>query len=319
MRSAGDGAIRIEGVTKKYRDFKALDGISLEVAQGDIFGYIGPNGAGKTTTIKIIVGLLKDFEGDVTVSGHSVRTEGASISKLLGYLPQKAEFQEWRTVDHALRTFGRLSGVDGPDLEARIKEVLDMVGILKFRHRKINQLSGGTAQKVGMAQAILHRPEILVLDEPMAGLDPESRYMFKEIFREISRRDGTTILLSSHILSDLEDVGSRIGILNGGKVMHTGTIDDLRRRMIMAKEIDLVLSKTPGSPPAIETIAGVKDVAIQQGDRYTIHLEDGVDPDDVTDRLLTMLASNGCKVRSIRPLSPTLEQLYMRFLGGGES
>lgn len=319
MSTGNDSVIKIEGISKSYRDFKALDGVQFDVRRGEIFGYIGPNGAGKTTTIKIIVGLMKDFGGDVVISGNSVRGDGAKISKLLGYLPQQAAFQEWRTVDHALQTFGRLSGLAGPDLESRIKEVLDMVGILEFRHKKINQLSGGTVQKVGMAQAILHRPEILILDEPMAGLDPASRYMFKRIFRDICRKDGTTIFFSSHILSDLEDVGDRIGILNGGRMMHIGTIADLRSRMMVAKEIALELSKKPVHLPALESVAGVAGVSSLSEDRYSVHLREGADSDEVTDLLVKSLTDSGCKIRSISPVTPTLEQLYIRLLGGGDA
>lgn len=319
MGSAGESIVSIENVSKMYRDFKALDSVQLDVRRGEIFGYIGPNGAGKTTTIKIIVGLMKDFEGDVRIAGHSVRSDGEKIHKLLGYLPQQAAFQEWRTVDHALQTFGRLSGLSGPDLESRIKEVLEMVRIPEFRHKKINQLSGGTVQKVGMAQAILHRPEILILDEPMAGLDPASRYMFKGIFRDICRKEGTTIFFSSHILSDLQDIGDRIGILNGGRMMHIGTIDDLRSRMMVAKEIDLVLSKTPARPPVMDSLEGVSKVEDLGENHYSLHLEDGADADDVTYRLLRLLFDSDCRVRSLTPVSPTLEQLYMRLLGGGEA
>ena len=319
MGATGESIIEIDGVSKMYKAFKALDNVQFDVRRGEIFGYIGPNGAGKTTTIKIIVGLLRDFGGEVSIAGHSVRTDGAKVSQLLGYLPQQAAFQEWRTVDHALKTFGRLSGLQGPGLESRIKEVLDLIGILELRHKKVNQLSGGTAQKVGMAQAILHRPEILVLDEPMAGLDPASRYTFKRLFQDICRKDGTTILFSSHILSDLEDIGDRIGILNGGKMMHIGTVDDLRSRMKVAKEIDLVLSRTPPQRPPIESIDGVEGVEQPEEDRYSVHLRDGADADDVMDGLLRLLSKSGCRVRSASPVTPTLEQLYMRLLGGGEA
>lgn len=317
--TAGESVITVDGVSKMYRDFKALDRVNLDVRKGEIFGYIGPNGAGKTTTIKILVGLLRDFEGEVTISGHSVREESDRIHRLLGYLPQQAAFQEWRTVDHALQTFGRLSGLSGPELETRIRDVLDMVGISEVRHKKINQLSGGTVQKVGMAQAVLHRPEILILDEPMAGLDPASRYMFKKIFRDICRKEGTTIVFSSHILSDLQDVGDRIGILNGGKMMHIGTVDDLRSRMMVAKEIDIVLSKTPHQLPKLESVEGVAKVSALGENHYSVHLTDGVDADDVTHRLLRLLSDSDCHIRSIMPVSPTLEQLYMRLLGGGEA
>lgn len=319
MQSNSDGFVEIRNLTKRFKSFRALDGVNISVRRGEVFGYIGPNGAGKTTTIKVAVGLISDFEGDVRISGRSVREDGQDVYKLLGYLPQKAAFQEWRTVDHALTTLGTLSGLSGADLERRIKEVLDLVGLAEVRHKKISKLSGGTVQKVGLAQAILHEPELLVLDEPMGGLDPASRYMFKNLFRDLARKNGTTVFLSSHILSDLEDVGDRIGILNGGRLMHVGTVDDLRGRLQMATAIDLVLSRACDRLPDLGKTDGVTRVDSVGPNAYRLSLRDANIADDVTNAILESLVKAGCRVRSMTPVTPTLEELYMRFLGGGES
>jgi ABC-2 type transport system ATP-binding protein len=317
MQSESEGFVDVQGVTKRYKQFMALDDVRFNVRKGEIFGYIGPNGAGKTTTIKVMVGLLRDFEGDVRISGHSIRENGNEIHRLLGYLPQKAAFQEWRTVDHALTTFGRLSGLGENEIDRRIKDVLDVVGIREARHKRIVQLSGGTVQKVGLAQAIIHQPELLILDEPMAGLDPESRYMFKNLFRELARKNGTTVLLSSHILSDLQDVGDRIGILNGGRLMHIGTVEDLRRRLQMATEIDLVLSATDRTVPNLDGIDGIDHVKELGPNAFRIFLTDSKLLDDVTNQILNTMLKTKCRVRSVNPVSPSLEELYMKFLGGG--
>lgn len=317
MQGSSDGFMEVQNLTKRFKQFVALDGVGFSVRRGEVFGYIGPNGAGKTTTIKVAVGLLRDFEGDVRISGRSVRQDGQDIHKLLGYLPQKAAFQEWRTVDHALTTFGKLSGLNEPDLGRRIREVLDLVGIADVRHKKISKLSGGTAQKVGLAQAILHEPELLILDEPMAGLDPASRYMFKNLFRDLARKNGTTVFLSSHILSDLQDVGDRIGILNGGRLMHIGTVDDLRRRLQMATGIDIVLSDADSKLPKLDGIEGVVGVDAHGPNSFRISLRDADIADDVTNKVLEVVVKSGCRIRSITPVTPTLEELYMKFLGGG--
>jgi len=317
MQASSEGFMEVQNLTKRFKQFVALDGVEFSVRRGEIFGYIGPNGAGKTTTIKVAVGLLRNFEGDVSISGHSVRHDGQEIYKLLGYLPQKAAFQDWRTVDHALTTFGKLSGLNEPDLGRRIKEVLDLMGIADIRHKKISQLSGGTVQKVGLAQAILHEPELLILDEPMAGLDPASRYMFKNLFRDLARKNGTTVFLSSHILSDLQDVGDRIGILNGGRLMHIGTVEDLRRRLQMATEIDLVLSGKGSKLPALEGIDGIEHMDETGPNAYRIFLRNADITDQVTNQVLVALVKSKCMVKSITPVTPTLEELYIRFLAGG--
>ena len=154
--------IEFSNVSKSYKDVLALDDISFTIQKGEIFGYIGPNGAGKTTTIKIIVGLIRDFKGDVFVNRNNVISSKKNLHDMIGYHPQEAGFQEWRTVDHAFKTFGRLSGLKSEHLEDRIHEILDLVGLADFRYKKIVHLSGGMFQKLRLGQALLHEPEILI-------------------------------------------------------------------------------------------------------------------------------------------------------------
>lgn len=310
-----DCIAEFERVTKSYGDIRALNNITFSVRQGEIFGYIGPNGAGKTTTIKILVGLIKNFGGLARVaSGDS----GAHSDRALGYLPQHAAFQEWRTVDHSLTTLGRLSGMSAQEVRKRIPEVLDLLGIADIRNRKIVHLSGGTIQKVGMAQAILHGPDFLVLDEPMAGLDPASRYQFKKVFRQLSK-DGTTILFSSHILSDVQDVANRIGIVSHGTLIHEGTLEELRHRLVVPKDIDVMLSRDSGRWKELESVPGVASVELIEKGRMTVHLTQDADIDASIDGLVRELLDGGSKIRSIYPVNPNLEQLYVQFVTGGAS
>ena len=181
FRVDGDALVVLRGVSKTYGQFQALDDVSFAIRAGEVFGYIGPNGAGKTTTMKILIGLITDFQGDVAIGGCRIPQQIGEAHKLLGYLPQNVAFQEWRTVDQALLTFGRLSGLTDTQLEGRIPALLDLLSLSDVRHKKISQLSGGMAQKVGLAQALLHEPKLLVLDEPLGGLDPLSRHQLKEI------------------------------------------------------------------------------------------------------------------------------------------
>ena len=303
----------LERVTKSYGKFQALSVITFSVNEGEVFGYIGPNGAGKTTTIKILVGLIRDFGGKATIASNGSR---AQSDRALGYLPQHAAFQEWRTVDHALTTLGRLSGMSVQEVDKRIPEVLELLGITDTRQRKVVHLSGGTIQKVGMAQAILHDPDFLVLDEPMAGLDPASRYQFKKVFRQLSK-DGTTILFSSHILSDVQDVADRIGIISHGALIHEGTLQELRLRLKVPKDVDIVLSRDSGRWEELQGIQGV--VTIDQIDkgRLVVHLAPDADLDASIDDMIRKLVDGGSKIRSINPVNPNLEQLYVQFVSGG--
>jgi ABC-2 type transport system ATP-binding protein len=304
----------LEGVSKSYGTHRAISDISLGVRRGEIFGYTGPNGAGKTTTIKILVGLIKEYEGTMSIGSNR---SGGTSERTLGYLPQHAAFQEWRTVGQALTTFGRLSRMTSQDIERRVPQVLDLLGISETRDRKIVHLSGGTIQKVGMAQAILHEPEFLVLDEPMAGLDPASRYQFKNVFRQLAK-DGTTILFSSHILSDVQDIASRVGITSRGKLTHVGTLNDLKERLKIPKDVEVILSKDANLWKELEHMEGVKGIDRFESGRFVIHLVPEADLDASIDRLMRSLLDGGSKIRSIYPIIPNLEQLYFQFVTQGE-
>ena len=310
--------LQLENVKKSYRDVLALDEISFGIRKGEIFGYIGPNGAGKTTTIKIMVGLIKDFSGDVLLDGVRVKADAEAVQRILGYLPQKAAFQDWRTVEQALSTFGRLSGMRREDIAMRIPKVLDLLGIPETRTRKIIHLSGGTMQKVGMAQAILHDPRLLVLDEPMSGLDPASRYQFKEIFKSL-RDQGTTIFFSSHILGDVQDIADRIGILDRGRMLHVGTFDELRGHLVVPKDVEVVLSGEWRKDLPAEVSAMLTALDQLGPNRLLAHVKAEVDLDDAIDALIDSLRRKGYHIRSIHHVVPDLEQLYVQLFGGARA
>jgi ABC-2 type transport system ATP-binding protein len=305
--------LEIDSVTKRYGNFVALKDISFSVRSGEIFGYIGPNGAGKTTTIKILVGLLTEFEGDVRFQGRSIRDNKMLINKELGYLPQNIGFQEWRTVDHALTTFGRLSRISENDLESRIKTALERVGISDLRHKKINQLSGGTVQKVGMAQAILHQPSVLVLDEPMAGLDPTARFEFKRIFQDL-RKEGSTIFFSSHILNDVQDLADQIGFLSNGHLGYVGSMQEIEERVKVPKQVEVVLAS--GSRPWSETgpREGIEVIGQPEPGRFIVCLAPRADIDQVVDIIIKDMMAQGCRIHKIAPIVPTLEDIYINYL-----
>ena len=305
-------------ISKKYKGFPALDSVSFKVRKGDIFGYIGPNGAGKTTTIKILVGLLRDFEGSVYFDGHPLNGNRVEFQKRLGYLPQGVAFQEWRTVNHALTTFGRLSGLDKNELEHRIEEVLRIVRLSDVRHKKITHLSGGMVQRLGLAQAILHNPSLLILDEPLSGLDPASRYQVRNIVRELAK-SGTTIFFSSHILSDVQDLATRIGILNQGRIIRVGTVDELKSHFSVTNDLHVELSHDSGRWKVLESLAGVISISQSSPKQLLVSFNTDVDMDASIHAVIQGLIDSGCRIRSLYPLSPNLEQVYLKLVGGGEA
>ncbi len=288
--AVNDEFVVIRNLTKDYSSFRALENVSLSIKKGEIFGYIGPNGAGKTTTMKILIGLITDFRGEVLIGGYQVPKQKDEIHRLLGYLPQSVAFQEWRTVDHALKIFGKLSGLKDEELEARIPEVLDLVSLTDVRHKKISQLSGGMTQKVGLAQALLHNPKMLVLDEPLGGLDPLSRHQLKNIVLELGRK-GTTILFSSHILSDVQDVADRIGILSHGHLKQVGTLNELKSQLNPQKVVEVLLSYANDKWQEFKSIKNVNDVEQVSPGRVLVNLVAEADADEVIDNIIQSIAS----------------------------
>jgi len=304
-----------ENVSKSYGRLPALESVSFNIEQGEIFGFIGPNGAGKTTTIKILVGLLTDFAGRVTVEGRAMPDERLALTRTIGYMPQNVAFQEWRTVEQALVTFGRLSGLDRIGLAARIPQVLEDVGLSDVRSKRIIHLSGGMVQKLGIAQALLHEPRFVILDEPLSGLDPGSRIRTKSLMKRLSGA-GTTVFFSSHILSDVQDVAHRIGIIAKGRMLDIATLEELKSRFSARNVMEIVLSHDAGTWKDAGAVSGVERLE-QAGDgRLLLYFVPRADEDETINLVTQSLIGKGNKIRSFKLLAPSLDDLYLRLVQG---
>jgi len=308
--------VQIKNLSKKYKDILALNNVSFDIKKGEIFGYIGPNAAGKTTTIKILVGLLNKTSGQVFINGYEMPDQKEQAHKFIGYLPQQVTFQQWRTLNHTLITFAKLSGMQKNRIQPRIDELLEIMKIIKLKNKKINKLSGGTIQKVGIIQAILHNPSLLILDEPLDGLDPEGRYQVKQIFKELSK-NGTTIFFSSHILSDVQDVATKICIIDWGKILKIGALDELKSEFIKEKKIEIVLSKKSDKFKDINKLRGIQNIIEESDKKFLININKNVSYDEVIHNIIKTLLKNECHIRSITPVTPTLDEVYQYYLGKG--
>ncbi len=316
MTENSDGAfIEFKNVSKNYKNIRALENISFMVEKGDIFGYIGPNGSGKTTTIKIIVGLIQDFEGEVLIRSKRVRKIRKDIHKILGYLPQEAGFQRWRTVSGILNTFGMLSGLPRNTLKKRIQDILELVGLEDVKNKKITHLSGGMVQKLRLAQALLHKPELLILDEPLSGLDPTSRYQVKKIIKELAD-EGKTIFLSSHILSDVQNIATRIGILNHGKIMKVGRPKDLQRDFKVGNDLEIIFSEGSKQCNDLDKVPGVESIEIINTNKLIAHLSPNSNIDECINTILAKILEQKCYIRNFNLLEPSLEEVYLKYVGG---
>ena len=301
--------IEFSAVRKHYGAVKALDGISFRVERGEVFGFIGPNGAGKTTSIKILTGMVREYDGSVLIDGKPLESERASFHRRVGYLPQTAGFQEWRTVRHALDTFGRLSGIVHPELGRRIDAVANRLGLVRELDRRIVLLSGGMQQRLRFAQAILHEPEIVIFDEPLSGLDPSSRAELKRTIRELASQDHT-IVLTSHVLSDVEDLATRIAIIDRGAIRDIGTREELCDRHNVATLVEV---RGIGAVEHADAFASLSSVAGSRGSADALVLE--IDPqtnvDDALHEIMRTIVERRLTVRSVRHLQPSLEEVYL--------
>jgi len=222
-------AIELQGLTKRFpliwkrRVLQALDHLDLTVRKGEVFGLLGPNGSGKSTTMKLILGLLRPTSGKAEIFGH--RAGSMEARRRLGFLPENPYFYKFLRGDETLRFYGKLSGMGGKVLEGRIEELLDLVGLASSQDRPLSSYSKGMLQRIGLAQALLHDPDLLLLDEATAGVDPLGAHDIKELIRELRRR-GKTIVFSSHLLEEVEAVADRVAILHLGRKVVEGPLSD---------------------------------------------------------------------------------------------
>lgn len=223
-------AIRIQGLTKDFSigmrgvKLRAVDGLDLSVGDNEIFGLLGPNGSGKSTTIKIILGLLEASAGTCEIYGKASRTVAARHS--VGFLPEAPYFYRYLSGRELVRFYARVCGVRRADIDRQVDSVIDLVGMSESAHRRVGTYSKGMLQRIGLAQAIVHDPQLIILDEPTAGVDPLGSAAIAEMIRELKRR-GKTILLSSHLLAQIEGLCDRVAILHRGKLVREGRVDDL--------------------------------------------------------------------------------------------
>ncbi|MBN8644313.1 MAG: ABC transporter ATP-binding protein [Planctomycetes bacterium] len=244
-----------QGLTKLFKDFwlrdraRAVDGINFEVRRGEVFGLLGPNGSGKSTTIKMILGLLRKTSGRLAVFGKS--PQDVSIKKRIGYLPEESYLYPFLNARETLDYYAKLFQLDGAVRRRRIDELLDMVGLSNVQHRQVREYSKGMQRRIGIAQALINDPELLILDEPTTGLDPIGNRQVKDLIDMLGRR-GKTIILSSHLLSDVEDCVDRLVILYGGKIRAEGTCDSL-----LESREKVVLETDALDPQTIGEINGV--------------------------------------------------------------
>ncbi len=299
--------IEIKNVNKFYGYQKVLDDVSFDVKPGEILGFLGPNGAGKTTTMKIITGYIGMDSGDVVIDGKSVKTGETKSS--IGYLPENNPlYLDMPVVDY-LRFSAKLQGVEKGNIENKVREMIKLTGLNKEKHKLIGELSKGFRQRVGLAQALIHDPEILILDEPTTGLDPNQIIEIRELIKELGKEK--TVILSTHILPEVEATCDRILIINKGKIVANGTSKDLRQQAegnsllkikLEVPENDTVLEK-------IKELPSVEDVSVVNNEtgRFDVKSFKGLRSNR---EIFDLCAKNNWPIVEMIPIETKLEDVF---------
>ncbi len=269
--------IVVENITKKFGTQKAVDNVSFRVKTGEILGFLGPNGAGKSTTMRAITCFFAPNEGDIRIGGYSIHQDPEKIKKIVGYLPeQNPLYQDMPVLDY-LRFIAELHGINKTKINQRILEMVHTCGLEGEKHKKIGELSRGYKQRVGLAQVLIHDPQVLVLDEPTSGLDPNQIIEIRELIREIGREK--TVLLSSHILAEVEATCDRIIIINKGRIVADGTSDDLRKRAKNKEILKLTIEEGERNTiyKALQKLenADLVDIISQSGNTFELQSKPG--------------------------------------------
>jgi len=297
-------AISLIGVTKRYGNTLAVDDVSLEVAHGEVFGFLGPNGAGKSTIVKMILGLTYPSAGDIEVLGQPVGNVAARAE--VGYLPETFRFHDWLSASELLHFHARLGRVAADRRADRIQELLDLVGLKDRANDRLSTFSKGMMQRVGLAQALVGQPRLVILDEPTSALDPIGRRDVRDRIRELGQR-GVTVFLNSHLLSEVEQVCDRVAIINHGAVVAEGKLDEL----LSAQEIELRAGA--GAEAAVREALGKSEVRSVNG-----RLRVRVANDAETAALVQRIVEAGVPLYDVRQVGDSLEDLFVRVAERGD-
>ena len=299
----GVPAIATSGLRKAYGTRVALHDLTLAVQPGEVFGFLGPNGAGKTTAMKILLGLVRPSGGEALVFGRPPAEPAAR--RRVGYLPEHFRFQEWATGDELLHFHGRLAGMGAAERAARVPELLERVGLAGRGGERVRRYSKGMTQRLGLALALLHRPDLVLLDEPTSALDPVGRREVRELVRELAD-GGVTVFLNSHLLTEVEAVCDRVAIVSQGRVVASGPLDDLAGAVT---QLRVLLDRVDRQ--ALGLLAGHGEVARVEGTAVTL----AVETLDAAPDLARELIAAGDRLYGLVPVQRSLEDIFVDLVG----
>ena len=300
--------VQTSGLTKKFGSLVAVDHMDLSVNAGEIFGFLGPNGAGKTTTVRILCGLMMPTSGTATVVGHDVVTEPEEVKQRIGYMPQAYGLYDDLTVDENLEFFGSVYRVPRDERRKRADEILQLVRLEEFRKHYAGQLSGGMKRRLSLAVSLIHNPELLILDEPTAGIDPPLRRIFWQYFRELNKR-GVTFFINTHYMDEAE-LCDRLALISYGKLVSLGSPTELKRKAVGGERIEFVTADLPRTGEILKDSELVREIHTSDGGIQLI-VEEAA---SAIPRLTSLLREHGVEVLQVRQLQPSLEDVFIKLV-----
>jgi len=305
--------VQTSGLTKKFGSLVAVDHMDLSVKSGEIFGFLGPNGAGKTTTVRILCGLMMPTSGTATVVGHDVVTEPEEVKQRIGYMPQAYGLYDDLTVDENLEFFGSVYRVPRDERRKRADEILRLVRLEEFRKHYAGELSGGMKRRMSLAVSLIHNPQLLILDEPTAGVDPPLRRIFWQYFRELNKR-GVTFFINTHYMDEAE-LCDRLALISYGRLVSLGSPMELKRKAVGGERVEFVTADLPRTGEILKDSELVREVHTSDGGIQLI-VEEAA---SAIPRLTSLLREHGVEVLQVRQLQPSLEDVFIKLVEeGGE-
>jgi len=311
---ANDSIIDVQNLTKMYKNFTAVDSISFDVKKGEIFGLLGPNGAGKSTTLRMLSTLARPTKGTATIGGYDIVKDDTEVRKLIGIVSEKMIMYNRLTAKENLWFFGSLFNIPKDVLTKRIDELLELVQLTKWKNAQVGTFSTGMRQRMNVVRALLNRPEVLFLDEPTLGLDPQSSVEIREFIRKLNRENGTTVIITTHMMIDADLLCDRIAIVDHGKIVALYTSANLKKTVSGADTTIMKLNIPNLSSVLIEKIQALEcaDAVTQENQTELKILAHGKDS---FDNIIDAIRSNGGNISSMENLQPSLEDVFLHITG----
>lgn len=309
-----NSVIETKGLTKRYGNFTAVDSLDLTVKKGEVYGLLGPNGSGKTTTILMLLGLTEPSEGQVRVLELDPARRPLSVKARVGYLPDEVGFYGNLTARENLTYIAKLNGLSGPEAYERIDDALARMGLNEAGDKRVSQFSRGMRQRLGAAELLLKQPDIIIMDEPTLGLDPEAARRFLKIIGDL-KQDGITILLASHLLHQVQAVCDRVGLFHRGKIVLEGTVDELARQVLggayrVMVEVEEPIQSLTGK---LEALSGVVGIQNQQNGRYVLETTT-----DLRAEAAEAIFEAGGRLKTLDIEHPSLDDIYAGYFEEAE-